>query len=504
MNEIIVDSSYNQTRVALLEEDELVELYIERDNNRRTVGNIYKGRITNVLPGMQAAFVDIGFEKNAFLFVKDAIPNEKPSTKEYLSGDVSIRDVVKNGQEIIVQVIKEPIGTKGARVTTHLTLPGRYLVLMPDVDYTGISRRITDENERERLRKAVEDIKPNRMGVIVRTAGEGKEEKELKDDLKFLLKLWQKIDKEKNLGYAPRIIYRDVDLIQKTIRDIFTKEISNFIINDKEKYNNILELLELLAPHLKERVKLIEDDVDIFSYYNIESMIKSAISKKIWLKSGGYLIIDQTEALTAIDVNTGKYVGSIDLEDTVLKTNLEAAKEIAKQLRLRDIGGIIIIDFIDMNSEKGEKKVVTLFEKELSRDRTKTNVLGITQLGLLEMTRKKVRERIGSVLQTNCPYCEGTGKVLSEYTIMHNIEKEIKRIVLHTNAEAVLMEVNTAVQNSIKEDTNYLNELERIYNIKIFIKGMEQIHTNDFKVSAMGKIDKILKIVEGCGLQTLY
>ncbi len=489
MKEIIVDSSFNQTRVALLEQKELVELYIEREDNKRTVGNIYKGKITNVLPGMQAAFVDIGFEKNAFLFVKDAIP---PDTKD--GKDLSIKDVVKNGQDIIVQIVKEPMGTKGARVTTHLTLPGRYLVLMPYVDYIGISRRISNETERERLHKLIEEIKPNNMGVIIRTAGQSKDEKDLKEDLKFLLKLWNKIDKEKNLGFAPKTIFKDVDLLNKTIRDMFTKDIDRLIINDREKYNNVLELLEFLAPHLKDRVEPFGKDQDIFSFYKIEAMIKNALSKKIWLKSGGYIVIDQTEALTSIDVNTGKYVGTIDLEDTVLKTNLEAAKEIAKQLRLRDIGGIIIIDFIDMTTENGEKDVIQLFEEELSKDKTKTNVLGMTQLGLLEMTRKKVKERVNSILEKKCPYCDGTGKVLSEYTVMHSIEKELARTKIHTNAEAILLEVNPTVEALIMEgEESILKGLEQLYGLKIFIKSFNTVHANEFSVVTIGKINKVEK-----------
>ncbi|MCT4606698.1 MAG: Rne/Rng family ribonuclease [Marinisporobacter sp.] len=491
MNELIVNSSLNQTRVALLEDGELVELYIERENSKRTVGNIYKGRITNVLPGMQAAFVDIGFEKNAFLFVKDALPVEMSGNT-----DVSIRDVVKSGQEIIVQVIKEPIGTKGARVTTHITLPGRYLVLMPDVDYIGISRRINNEEERERLRGLLEGLKPKNMGVIVRTAGQGKEEKEIKEDLKFLLKLWQKIDREKNLGFAPRTVYRDLDLIHRTIRDMFTSSIDKLIINDYEKYKSILDLVELIAPHLKERVAYFKTDMDIFDNYQIGKKISNAIERKVWLKSGGYLIIDQTEALTVIDVNTGKYVGSIDLEDTVLKTNKEAAEEIAKQLRLRDIGGIIVVDFIDMNNDDAEREVLDVLEKALERDKTKTNVLGITQLGLLEMTRKKVRGRIGSIMQKKCPYCEGTGKILSEYTVIQNIEKEVKRIAVHTNAEAVFIEVASSVEVFLKTDHNrFIKELEEITHMKIFIQGSEYIHANDINVKSMGKIEKIMELL---------
>ncbi|TCO79972.1 Rne/Rng family ribonuclease [Marinisporobacter balticus] len=493
MKKIIVDSSLNQTRVAVLEDKELVELYIERETNRRTVGNIYKGRIANVLPGMQAAFVDVGLDKNAFLFVKDAIPPEMEADR-----GLSIRDVVKSGQEIIVQIIKEAIGSKGARVTTHLTLPGRYLVLMPYVDYVGISRRISNEHERERLREIIEAVKPSNMGIIVRTAGEGKEEKEVKEDLNFLLKLWQKIEKEKKLGFAPKLIYQDLDLLHRTIRDMFTSSIDKLMINDKEKYKSILDLVELVAPHLKKRVEHFEVDMNIFEYFNIESMINHAIARKVWLKSGGYLVIDQTEALTVVDVNTGKYVGSIDLEDTVLRINKEAAEEIAKQLRLRDIGGIIIVDFIDMNKQGGKKEVLNVLEKALEKDRTKTNVLGITQLGLLEMTRKKIRGRIGSIMQKKCPYCEGTGSVLSEYTVIQNIEKEVKRIALHTTSEAILIEVAPCVVEILKTDGNrFVEKLEESAELKIFIKGVEKIHTSAFSVKAMGKVDKISEMLKG-------
>ncbi len=491
MKEIIVDSSLNQTRVALMENRELVELYIERDNNKRTVGNIYKGRVVNVLPGMQAAFVDIGFEKNAFLFIKDIV-----HTKKVENRDISIKDVIKSGQEIMIQIVKEPMGTKGARVTTYLTLPGRYLVLMPYENYVGISRRITNEGERDRLKKIIEEIKPHDMGIIVRTAAEGIEEKELKEDLKFLLKLWQKIDQEKNLGFPPRMIYKDLDLLQRTMRDIFINDIHQLIVNDKEKYKEMIDFIDLLSPHLKNRIEYFDLDMNIFDYYHIESMIKKAIERRVWLKSGGYLIIDETEALTVIDVNTGKYVGNKDLEDTVLKINREAAKEIAKQLRLRDIGGIIIVDFIDMNSHDGEKEVLKILEKELEKDRTKTNVLGITQLGLLEMTRKKVRERIDCILQKKCPYCEGKGRVLSEYTVIQNIEKEVKRIVVHTNAEAILIEVNPCVEDILnEEERRFLNELEELLDIKLFIRGVDTVHASQLKVKAIGKKDKILNII---------
>lgn len=493
MNQIIVDVSINETRLALLESEELVEFYLERKNNKRIVGNIYKGRVTNVLPGMQAAFVDIGMEKNSFLYVKDAIPQEYQYDDSEKYKNISIKDIVKEGQEIIVQVIKEPIGSKGARVTTHITLPGRYLVLMPCTDYLGVSRRITSEEERERLRKEVEEIKPQNMGIIVRTAAEAKSKEAFSDDIKFLLKLWQKIEKEKKLGFAPRMIYKDFDLVDKIIRDVFSKEIEEFIINDKEEYKNALELVELISPHLKEKVKLYTDDLEIFQYYNIESQIKNGISRRIWLKSGGYLVIDSTEALTVIDVNTGKYVGSIDLEDTVFKTNIEAATEIAKQLRLRDIGGIIIVDLIDMTNDKYVEKVLGVLEEALNKDRTKTKILGITSLGLVEITRKKVRQRLESLLQKKCPYCEGTGRVLNEDVILYRIEKEIKRIHSHTNAEAVIFQVHPEVLNELSNYTFVIKELEEAYSIKIWVLPKREAHYNDLIMKSMGRLEVIEK-----------
>ena len=496
MKEIIVDASLNQTRVALLEDGDLVEVYTEWESNRRMVGNIYKGRITNVLPGMQAAFVDIGLEKNAFLYVKDAIPSDFTDGDNKPSREISIKDVVKNGQEIIVQVIKEPIGTKGARVTTHLTFPGRYLVLMPYVNYIGVSRRIKEESERERIKKVMEEIIPNNMGVIVRTAAEGKEHRELREDLKFLIKLWQRIEKEKYLGFAPKIIYRDLDLLQRTLRDMFTNDIDRFVINSKEKYESVIELIEWIAPQLKNRVELFTGELDLFDTYNIETMIRNALSKKVWLKSGGYIVIDQTEALTAIDVNTGKYVGSVDLEDTVLKINKEAAKEIAKQLRLRDIGGIIIIDFIDMNHPEGEKEVLDVLQQALANDRTKTNVLGITQLGLLEMTRKKVRQRISSILQKKCPYCDGSGRILSEHNWIHLLEKEAKRVSRHTNSEAMLVEVNPFVYNALKAEDKQIRALENQIGIRIFIRGTEDVALEELRVRSMGSLEKMNLLIE--------
>ncbi|MFZ5352940.1 MAG: Rne/Rng family ribonuclease [Bacillota bacterium] len=420
MNEIIIDVQNAYTRVAALENEELAEIYVERNLNESTVGNIYKGRVENVLQGMQAAFVDIGIDKNTFLYVKDAIPNayfdDDEDNSNYLSQykDVQINDILKTGQEIIVQVVKEPIDTKGARVTTHITLPGRYLVLMPTVEYIGISRRIEDEVERDRLKEVVSSLKPEGMGLIVRTAAEGCTEKDFNEDLDFLLKLWEKIKKNQKSGAAPRIIHKDLNIVYRTVRDMFTKDTDRFVVNSREHYEKVLELVSAISPQLSSRVHYFDKGYDIFDYYHITNQIKKMLSRKVWLRSGGYLVIDQTEALTSIDVNTGKFVGSVDLKDTVLKTNVEAAREIARQLRLRDIGGIVIVDFIDMPDKEHEKIVIEVLKNALKKDRTRTTVFGMTQLGLLEMTRKKVRQRAEDSFMVACPCCEGEGKVLME------------------------------------------------------------------------------------------
>jgi len=414
-SEIIVDVGSDETRVALLEEGELVELHIEKNSSERFVGNIYRGKVNNVLPGMQAAFIDIGYERNAFLYVTDAISqnecsdNEKEALKD--RKNLNISDVLKPGQEITVQVIKEPIGTKGPRVTTHITLPGKYAVLLPNADYTGVSRRIENEEERSRLKKIAQSIKPAGKGLILRTAAEGKEKEDFLKDLDFLTKLWETIRSKEQKGNVPRCIYREHNIVERTVRDLFTQDIDKFVINDVQQYERVLELAELISPSLKARVKYFSKDYQIFEYYQIESHILKAMSRKVWLKSGGYIVIDKTEALTVIDVNTGKFTGRNNLEDTVVKTNMEAAAEIAKQLRLRDIGGIIIIDFIDMRENEHQKMVIDTLIQSLKKDRTKTTVVGMTGLGLLEMTRKKVRSELSVIMSNDCPYCGGTGKI---------------------------------------------------------------------------------------------
>lgn len=414
-NELIVDIGIGENRVALIEDKELVEIYIERPSSERIVGNIYRGKVCSVLPGMQAAFIDIGCEKNAFLYAGDIIAKKGClETGEDVVQDVkagNINDLLKTGQELTVQVVKEPIGSKGPRVTTNITLPGRHLVLLPNANYTGVSRRIENDGERVKLKKIAEKLKPKEMGLIVRTASEGNGEDDFTQDMGFLLKLWGSIRQKEHSGSVPRCIYKDLSLVYRTVRDLFTPNIDKLVINDRYQYEKVLELVEMISPDLKYRVEHFSKEYELFEYYQLETKIERALSRKVWLKCGGYLVIDKTEALTVIDVNTGKYIGGKNLEDTVLKANMEAAREIAKQIRIRDIGGIIIIDFIDMHDQEHQHSVLDELKQSLRKDRTKTVVVGMTGLGLIEMTRKKVRQELSIGLHTKCPHCEGTGKV---------------------------------------------------------------------------------------------
>ncbi len=492
---IVVDVHNNQIRVAILEDGDLAEFYMEDDDNEVLVGNIYRGKIINVLPGMQAAFVDIGLNKNAFLYVGDI--NTDKSLFEFKNADnkiehrlktPSISDVIREGQEITVQVLKEPMGTKGARITTHITLPGRYLVLMPTVNYVGVSRRIDDEEERQRLREIAEKIKPDDMGIIVRTAAKGKDMQDFIHDAELLCRLWDSIKKKEQKGKVPRVLHKDESLVYRTVRDLFTQDIDKFIINDYNQYLRVLELMDVISPHLKSRVNYFDDDKDIFERYGINYKIEKAIQKKVWLKNGGYLVIDPTEALTVVDVNTGKFVGRKNLEDTVLKTNLEAAEEIAHQIRLRDIGGIIIIDFIDMQQEEHRQQVLEALKHALKKDRTKTNVVGLTGLGLIEMTRKKVRNRLSTAFLKPCPYCNGTGKVYSENMIVAKIEKNLEQFFKSYDAWGAVVEVHPAVARFWMDDNgNELDILESTLNKRIYISSNAKFHIEQMKIRPIGE-----------------
>lgn len=492
---ILVTVDIDETRAAVTEDGELVEFFVERPVQQRVVGNIYKGKVENVLPGMQAAFVDIGLDRNSFLYVDDAIPGRAEVEGESIgqapapgAKTLTIKDVVRPGQEIIVQVAKEPIGTKGARVTRHITLPGRYLVLMPHVDYIGVSRRISDEKERDRLKQLAAKVKPEGAGLIVRTVAEGAQEEELAKDAAFLAKLWERIAVRAKTASAPSQLHRDLGLVHRVVRDWFDDTVDQFTIDHKEEYQRALEVLDLHAPHLKDRLKLYtRTDQSLFDFMGMEMEIDKALKRRVWLKSGGYLVIDQTEALTAIDVNTGKFVGTTNLADTVFKTNLEAAKEIARQLRLRDIGGIIIIDFIDMEIHDHRQKVLKMLEEELRRDRTRANVLGLTQLGLVEMTRKKSRQNLDEAMMRSCQYCDGRGKVLSEETMARRVRAEIRRILKASSSEALLMEVHPTVAALVigTGGTN-LKELEHELGKIIYVRGNNEVHLEEMHLRVLG------------------
>ncbi|ADQ06369.1 ribonuclease, Rne/Rng family [Caldicellulosiruptor hydrothermalis 108] len=494
-SEIIVDVSFNQTRVAVLEDKELVEIYIEREDSQSIVGNIYKGVVENILPGMDAAFVNIGQEKNAFLYLGDVNRLEFSDTDEYY--EIKTNPLaLRCGQEIVVQVIKEGYDQKGPRVTTNITLPGRYLVLLPSTEYVGVSKRIESEEERQRLKEIACRIRPEGMGLIVRTAAEGKSEEVLKSELEFLKNMWKKI-RQKSCQSAPVLLYKDYDLVFKAVRDMFTNQVDRFVINDRKKYNKIIEFLSSYAPSLKSKVEYFNLATNIFEYFQIEQKLAKALSKRVWLKSGGYIVIDETEALTVIDVNTGKYVGKTDVAETILKTNLEAAQEIARQLRLRDIGGIIIIDFIDMKNPEHQKIVLDALKEALKRDKTKTVVVDITPLGLVEMTRKKVRQRLSCVMQSSCPYCEGTGKILSPESIAFKVLKEIEWYCKNKVEDKFFVEMNTKVCEILRKgEVDRIKDLEQKYKKKIYVKASSNIHINKFTICPVKDEDHYMAL---CG-----
>lgn len=406
MNTILIDIRGEENHIAILENSKLVECYIEVEE-KKILGNIYRARVINVLPGMEAAFVDIGIGKNAYLYIKDVLPKNVGGLEE-----VSINDVIKSGDELLVQVVKESIGTKGPKVTTHLTIPGRYVVLTPYSNKITVSRKITSYDEINRLIEIGRDIQQNQMGLILRTAAKDVKKEYMEEDLKLLINIYNKIERERYFSPTPKLIYEEIGMIHKIVRDIFVNPTDKMIINNKDKYKSVMELLEYISPELKCRVEL-KDEEDIFELFNIKEKMKNIFNREIALECGGYIVIDETEALTSIDVNTGKYIGNLNLEKTIVRTNLEATQEIARQLRLRDIGGIIIIDFIDMDNEKDVAMVLGRLEQELSKDRTKSNVLGITKLGLVEMTRKKVRNRLSWNFAVPCPHCKGRGKIFN-------------------------------------------------------------------------------------------
>ncbi len=494
--EILINSDPHETRIAIIEDKALAELMVERADRRRRVGDIYKGKVSAVLPGMQAAFVDVGLHKTAFLHVSDLVA--PPQTYEEIDEESfeeedrrerearvphKIEEYLEKGQEILVQITKEPIGTKGPRVSAQISLPGRYLVMMPGSDHVGISRRIEDRAERARLRTIIHELKPAGSGLIVRTAGEGKSKKHFASDVKFLTQLWKKIEAKASKMRAPALLHRDMELVAGLIRDIFTDDIHRLIIDSKREHKQILSYVRSFAPELAHRVRLYTGKTPIFDHFDLESEIEKAIDRKIWLKKGGYITIDQTEALVAIDVNTGRYVGRKDQEETALKTNLEAAREVARQLRLRDMGGIIVIDFIDMEQEKNKKAVLDELRTHLKKDRARTKTYQVSDLGLVEMTRQRERPSLLHYFSEECPDCGGVGRVLSLESMSMKIERVLKRAATELGEKDLVIRVSPDVAVYLLEERgSRIERLEHRLGIQLDIVDDPSLRREDFRV----------------------
>ena len=515
-SKILINFNLREIRVALIENNQLAEIFIEHRANKGIVGNIYKGNVTKILPGMQVAFVNIGLDKAGFLcvadidissisdFEKNLTPNNSlesvtldedeekevdPAVQDQpiipVKHNIPIQNLLKEGQEVVVQVAKNPIGTKGARITTYITLPGRYLVYMPTISHIYVSRRIEDEGEKERLKTLISSIGNPGEGYIIRTAGQNCEKSDFEFDLSFLHRLWGSLQKKTIETPVCNLLYEDLNLVSRSMRDLFTKEVNLVVIDSKSEYQNCLEFCKNYLPHIYDKVELYQGSVPIFDHYGMEIEINRALDRKIWLKSGGYISIDQTEALIAIDVNTGKFVGHSDPEETILKTNLEAVKEVVYQLRLRNIGGIIIVDFIDMLKEESKEIIWNSLIQSLKEDRSRTKILKISELGLVEMTRKRVRESLAQTLCDTCFYCGGRGHIKSPTTISNEIIRAIQRICTddHLNQKNLKIEVHPCVYDLFfDEESSFLEEIEQEYRLEVKFLVSHKLHQEKYNI----------------------
>ncbi len=522
--EMIISSNGHQTIVAILEDDLVTEVFVERERQRGVVGNVYKARVSKVLPGMQSAFVDIGLDRDGFLYVSDVVNTlerfeqleggdededeaAEPSADRSRAGglaeasgdrsreggpqEAKIEDLLHEGQEIIVQVAKEPIGTKGARLTSYVTLAGRFLVFMPTVDHVGVSRKIESRDERARLRGIVRDFREKQGftgGVIIRTAAAGRPEEDIVGDLTYFQRMWNDVRQRAEKSRAPAVVYREQGLVSKLLRDLLSEDFAAIRVDNDEEHQQVREVLERIMPQLLGRVKLYTKDFPIFEEYGVQQEIDKALRSKVWLKSGGYIVINQTEALVAIDVNTGRYVGKRNgrLEDTIVKTNLEAIREIVRQIRLRDLGGIIVLDFIDMEERKNRQKVFQALEQELRKDRSPSKALQVSDFGLIIITRKRVKQSLERVLTEPCPYCSGSGVIKSSATICFEILEELKKIGPELNGHGVVLRVNPDIARALKEEEPaVLRELKQTLGKEVTIKPDTHLHHEQFDVMAV-------------------
>lgn len=535
--EMIISSNGHETRVAILEDDQLAELFVEREQNRGVVGNVYKGRVSKVLPGMQSSFVDIGLERDGFLYVSDVIANldeydkddddddkgtkgsngsigenvesagsganpekrgrdrrdRRDRDEDKRAPEPKIEELLKEGQDVIVQVAKEPLGTKGARLTCHVTLPGRFLVFMPTVDHIGISRKIDTREERSRLRGIVKEFREQHSfngGVIIRTAASGRSKEDILADLNYFYKIWVDMRQRGEQKRAPVTVYQEPSLVAKLLRDLLTDDYSAIRIDHPVEHQRAVEFINRIMPNLANRVKRYDKDFPIFEEYGVQAELDKALRSKVWLKSGGSIVINQTEALVAIDVNTGRYVGKKTagrLEDTIIKTNLEAAKEIVRQIRLRDLGGIIVCDFIDMEEKKNRQKVFQAVEQELRKDRAPSKALQVSDFGLVIVTRKRVKQSLERVLTEPCPYCSGAGTIKSSATVCYEILSEVRKVGSDLDGPGVLLRVNPDIARALQEEERgVLKDLKHVLQRDVIVKPDVHLHHEQFDVMSIG------------------
>jgi len=481
--DILINVTPMEIRVALVENGVLQELYIERSSRKGIVGNIYKGKVVRVLPGMQAAFVDIGLDRAAFIHVSEVVERDAVDPSE------QIGDYLHEGQSLVVQVTKDPISTKGARLTTHLSIPSRYLVYMPEQAHVGVSQRIENEEERERLKELISQAltdEDETSGYILRTAAEGAGEAEILSDIKFLTRLWKSVKKRISNVNAPTVIYEDLPLHLRTMRDLVSLSTEKIRIDSRENYTKLKSFAEEFIPEVEERVEYYSGERPIFDMYSVEDEIQKALDRKTPLKSGGYLLIEQTESMTTIDVNTGGFVGSRNLEETIYKTNLEAATSIGRQLRLRNLGGIIIIDFIDMEDEEHKRQVLRMLEKILDLDHAKTKITGVSELGLVEMTRKRTRESLGQTLCEPCQSCNGSGLVKTSETVCYEIFREILRADrAYDSSTYTVLASNVVIDRMNEEESVNVAELEAFIG--------KSIHFQTETVYTQGQYDVVIR-----------
>lgn len=505
---ILFNATPTEKRVAVLENNKLVDLVIERPDHFRLVGNVYRGKVTSILPGIQAAFVDIGLEKGAFLHATDVDPSvlldaqdelmerytgQSESIKRKRIARIPIEKVLTVGQEILVQVLKEPISTKGAKLSTQISLAGRFLVLVPDTNFIGVSKKTSDMKKRNRLKKIISDIKPKGVGFIIRTIGLQVSEAEFINEIHQLIDKWRQIQEGAlSGGSGPKLIYRELGITTRVIRDIFSENVTEVYVDQDDDYEEILSYLRTLSPTLCDRVKLYKDKISLFDKYDIEKDLDRLLKRKVWLRSGGYILIDRTEALVAIDVNTGRNIGKSNLEETIFKTNLEAAAEICRQLRLRDIGGLIVIDFIDMRIHENRMKIEDTMQKLLAADPSANACTGLSRFGLMEITRKRVRPELQEYFTNVCPACDGLGWVFSTESVTARIDRDLRRAA-HATGEQITVNVHPAVNAYLLNDHAQIKKmLEDEHHCKLLLKVDEELDQDEYIITSSGSVIKNL------------